>query len=1095
MKKHLSIALAALLTAMSLSAEVMTPYTEQFDNLSFRPVGWKNILSSSYSPGSYTVSAEGGHSGGYITAKQYSSYFSSYYGNYSYSDLLATPKVSGEVSIWVRKNGTEPSLTFYKLVDQNTVPSGYSAPSLVDGTSINIVKDFAIDDWTRITVSDVPDGTYIGIRAHDLDLDEFTASTADVIPFKLLYCKVENQSGNTITASPDNTFTLKFKVTMENAGDVDFGGTTPVAVEVVNNPAKVTFGTGEITEALPRGAKVEKEFSITGNHVQAEGIKAYSYSVKLSHPDMSTFEGSLGTLTFIPYEPNPKFMYNEGNDANQSSYNDVNAVERITIGVGAAPERTMWMWNSGIADMEVTSTTLTGGFTADVNAFTIEPGEKKAIKVSAPAVVGINDGTITFTEKTLGEISYDLRALVTDDGKFFEDFEGEEAPLGWVFGNPWKLNAVNTSLATIGGINGAESPYASSKGMLITPKLKFAEGETLCFTATKKDNTSSLLTVYTSPDRINWTPALVVNARATEGQELFGEDKPTGTGYGTYEFGIFSAHMPEGESYVAFEAGGVVVDNVYGGEAVDVPHDLYVTAMSTPKEGTGSVNARYITSISVRNLLAKEESDYRVALFFDDKELAASTDTETIAAGADKTFEIVATPHVEGTYTATIVFMKGDEKYELAKFDAVIGPEKAEAIYQVGDEKITNTDPFNTGYAGVQTQILYKADMLQMEKGMKITGVYFTGANSAAFTKHVKVWAENTYDEEYPEKDIEPASVAGMTLVYDKDYEFPVVGNTSTKVYEDVFHIVFDTPFEYTGANLRLAFELIGGEEGGYGTNVMFMVDNTGYDYYNDKYNHYAIVNKQRYSEDLEDEASWLLFRVGLPATFFTVAKDVVTVKGTVADDFGTPVEGAQLTFESGDILYSAVSDAAGEYAMNVANVSLVYTLAVKAESFDDAVREDIILNAKQPEATFDVTMKWIDRTATLSGHVYDSTVNHDEPVGAGVEITLTSGNESVSAPVAEDGSFTLTVPDFSLPYAVSITEAGMVRYTNIHTFGSKSDEADYYIAYSAIDEISIEGVAGAEYFNLQGMKVTNPVSGKVYLRRIAGKVDKVLVK
>lgn len=1095
MKKHLSIALAALLTATTLSAEVQSPYTEQFENQSFRPVGWKNILSSSYSPGSYTVSTEGGHSGGYITAKQYSSYFSSYYGNYSYSDLLATPKVSGEVSIWVRKNGSEPSLTFYKLADQNTVPSGYSAPTLVGDTKINMVKDLSIDDWTQITVSNVPEGTYIGIRAHDLDLDEFTASTADVTPFKLLYCKVENQSGNTISASPDNTFTLKFKVTMENAGDVDFGGNSPVTVEVVNNPAKVTFGSGEITEALPRGAKVEKEFSIVGNHVKVDDVKAYSYSVKLSHPDMSTFEGSLGTLTFIPYEPNPKFMYNEGNDANQSSYNDVDAVERITVGAGIAPERTLWMWNSGIADMEVTATTLTGGFSADVDAFTIAPGEKKAVKVSAPAEIGVKDGSITFSEKTLGDISYDLRALVMDADKFFEDFEGEEAPLGWVFGNTWKHNAINTSLAPVGAAKGAESPYAASKSLLITPKLKFAEGETLCFTATKKDNTSSLLTVYTSPDRVNWIPAFVINASETEGQEIFGQDKPTGTGYGTYEFKIFSVPMPQGESYVAFEAGGVVVDNVYGGEAVDVPHDLYVTAISTPKDGTGSVNARYITSISVRNLLDKEESDYRVALFFDNKELAASTDTETIAAGEAKTFDIVATPHVEGTYTATIAFVKGDEKYELATFDAVIGPEKAEATYQVGDEKITNTDPFNTGYAGVQTQILYKADMLQMEKGMKITGVYFTGANSAEFTKHVKVWAENTFDEEYPEKDITPAAVADMTLVYDKDYEFAVAGNTSTKVYEDVFHVVFDTPFEYTGANLRLAFELIGGEEGGYGTNVMFMVDNTGYDFYNDKYNHYAIVNKQRYSEDLEDEASWQLFRVGLPATFFTVAKDVVTVKGVVADDFGTPVEGAQLTFESGDILYSAVSDAAGEYAMNVANVSLVYTLAVKAENFDDAVSEDIILNAKQPEATFNVTMKWLDRTATLSGHVYDSKVNHDEPVGAGVEITLTSGNESVSAPVAEDGSFTLTVPDFSLPYAVSITEAGMVRYTNIHTFGSKADEADYYIAYSAVDEISVDGTSGAEYFNLQGMKVAKPVPGKVYLRRVAGKVDKVLVK
>ncbi|MDE6160848.1 MAG: hypothetical protein K2F77_04240 [Muribaculaceae bacterium] len=103
MKKHLFIALAALMTAASMSAEIKSPYTEQFENPSFRPVGWKNIVSSSYSAGSYTTSETGGHSGGYITASQYSNYFSSYYNNYNYCDLLATPRLSGEVSIWVRK--------------------------------------------------------------------------------------------------------------------------------------------------------------------------------------------------------------------------------------------------------------------------------------------------------------------------------------------------------------------------------------------------------------------------------------------------------------------------------------------------------------------------------------------------------------------------------------------------------------------------------------------------------------------------------------------------------------------------------------------------------------------------------------------------------------------------------------------------------------------------------------------------------------------------------------------------------------------------------------------------------------------------------
>lgn len=1095
MKRLITIVLTAALGAGALTAEVQTPYTEQFENPSFRPVGWMNVPSSSYATGTYVTAAEGGHSGGYISVKQYSNYLSSYYNNYSYSDVLATPKVSGEVSIWVRKNGTDPTLTFYKMTDQSTLPSSYSAAVLVEGTEVNMVKDKTIDDWTKITVQGVPEGTYIGIRANDLDLDEFSATTADVVPFKLLYCKVDNEGGTTVTASPENKYTLKFKVTMENAGDVDFGGSTPVTVEVYNSPAQTVFGTGQITEALPRGAKVEKHFEITGEHVTVPDVKAYSYSVYLKHPDMSTFNGSLGTLTFIPYEPNPKFMYGEENDKNQSSYNDVDVTEAITVGLDAAPERTLWLWNSGIAEMDVTATTLTGGFTADCTAFTLGAGEKKAVKVTAPAGEGLKEGTITFSEKTLGDRTYSLTALVTAEGKFAEDFEAEAAPAGWVLNNPWKINTVDSRIQGIGGQRGAESSYASTKGMLISPKLKFEAGENLGFTATKKDNTSSLLTVYTSSDRVEWTPALTVNSRQTEGQELFGQDKPTGTGYGTYEFKIFSAPMPEGECYVAFEAGGVVLGDVYGGQAVTVDHDLYVTSMSTPKDGAGSVNARFISSISVRNLLATDETDYRIALFFGDKEIASAAGDEAIPAGEVKSFDIVAVPHDEGIFTATIAFVKGDTRLDLTSFQAVIGPEKAEAVLQVGDEKVTNTDPFNIGYAGVQAQILYPADKLQMDNGSKITGVYFTGVSEHATAKHIKVWAQNTEDTEYPESDIVPAPTSEMTLVYDADYTFPVGGNSSTKEYVPVMELPFTAPFEYTGKSVRLAFELIGGPEGEHGDNVLFMVDNTGYDFWNDVYNHYAIVNKQRYSEDLEDEAYWYCFKVGLPATFFTVAKDVVTVTGAVTDDFGDPVEGASLELSADEFLYRAVSDVRGAYTMNVANIRPVYTLTAKAEGFQEAVKPEIALDAAEPVKTVDMELNWADRTATLSGHVYDSNVNHDQAVGPGVKIALSDGDIDVCADVAQDGSYSLAVPDFSRSYTLSITQDGQQRYSTGFKFASKADNADYYIAYDAIPEIeSVAGDNEAEYFNLQGQRVTAPAHG-VYIRRTASRAEKVRIR
>lgn len=48
--------------------------------------------------------------------------------------------------------------------------------------------------------------------------------------------------------------------------------------------------------------------------------------------------------------------------------------------------------------------------------------------------------------------------------------------------------------------------------------------------------------------------------------------------------------------------------------------------------------------------------------------------------------------------------------------------------------------------------------------------------------------------------------------------------------------------------------------------------------------------------------------------------------------------------------------------------------------------------------------------------------------------------------------------------------------------------------AGAGVEEVAVEdNAAPAEYYNLQGIKVTNPENGKLYIRRCAGKTDKVV--
>lgn len=1098
MKKLLFAALMAATSVFSISAEVLSPYVEQFENPTERPKGWLRGGASSYSQGTYKVVETGGHSGGYISVNQYSNYWSSYYNNYGYNDILVTPKVEGEVSIWVRKNGTDPTLTFFTLTDPAAIPSSATDFKLLAGTEKNLLEGKDVSEWTKITVSGVPAGTYLGIRANNLDLDEFTAEKAEVLYRPALIAEVKKDfTGTTFEAGEDGNVTIPFTVTLTNSGDIDFPSSDEgFKIELINVTADNTlFGTGNITDAIPCGAVVSKSFEMTGKPVVAPNTTSNNYSVKISHAKVGEpVATSLGYLTIIPYAPAPKFMFNEANSSNQSNYNDVNILEVINIGAGpVGTSRTLWMWNNGTAALKVSDVKLTGDFSTETKSFSLEKGEKTSITIALTGEPGFKEGKISFTDASLGEIVYNLAGVVTSEGGYYEDFEKGETPEGMILGSGWKVKDVVAALKTLGGEKYIEcTQSATYADKFSTPLLQFEKGESLCFMASKSDNTSSKLNVYTSPDRLNWTLVKTISANANDGVETFVSDKPTGTGYGTYEFKNFAIEMPEGQYYVQFEAGAARIDNINGGKKVDVAHDLQIAAINLPE--VASVNTRYIPSITLKNLKAQAENDYKVVLEVNGEEVAQAAETPELKLGEAVTYDLRFTPHEEGTFKGEFIFISGDDKVSLYSFEFEVGPEKAEATYQVGTEKIQTTDPLNT-YYNCQSQIVYRADQLGMDKGVKITGFSFNGANAKELTKHVKVWIENTEDEGYDLENVVAADNKAMTLVYDGDYKFGVVGSTtaSDNNYGPVFVIPFSAPFTYEGKSIRVMIEQTHADNAET-HNVFVRVDNSAYNYMQDLYDNRVIENKKDYAEDLDDEPSWYLYKTGFPVTYFTVAKDVVVAKGNVTDDFGAPIENAVVKYTSDDILYQAITDAAGAYSMNIANVGLVYILTAEAEDFDayseDNVTFDVVAH---PEAVRDIKLNFTDRTATLSGRIISSVTNGAPE--AKVEVIMTSGDKSVTAEADADGNYSITVPEFADVYSIEVKIDGET-YANIpeYSFASKAETKDINVAWSGVENLDAENYDTVEYYDLNGVRVENPGKG-VYIRRQGNTVTKMIKK
>lgn len=1061
MKKSLFLsALLSLAVAAPAVAEVTTDYTEGFEGTAFRPKGWRNVASSTYANATFTVNATGGHSGGCLAVNQYSDYYSTYYKNFSYADVLVTPKVKGTVSIWVKANGSKPQLTFYKMSDDKTLGSTYSAPSLVEGTEVNIVDGKALDNWTEIKVENVPE-TYIGIRAHNLYIDDFAASEATLSYATSVTADATNTSGSTnFEADSNNKMTVKFKVTLVNTGDTDITGPFDISLINATNSNK-QFGTDRITDNLPFGATIEKEFSMTGDAELAPDTKSNAFRVKIAHSSLGEVEASLGYFNIIPYAPVKNLMLAEENYKNANNYTSVDIDDMITLGAGAAPSRKLWLWNSGTAPLKITAISCEGDFSADKTAVELAGDGRADITVSASGAPGLKTGKITFTDATLGDFSYDLQALVTDGAAdvYTEDFEAETLPAGWIIPSGWK----STDAGARSDLAGQKFLASSSSSVyrLISPKLSFADGENFYFMATKTDNTSGKLSVYTSPDRVNWTEVKVIDTRSEDKSALFNTLKPTGTGYGVYDLRLFAIPMTAGETYIAFDAGGAGIDNLCGGKLVDVSHDIYVVDVNIPT--VAAVNTRYITGAKLRNIKAETETGYAIVLEVDGKEVGRAAETPDLESGVDTGVEVTFTPHDAGTFPARLLFVSGDDTVELNKFEITVDEEKASKEYQVGVEKITTTDPFNTFYQGSQAQVIYTPEMLQMETGMKITGVAYHGYTEYEQVKHIKVWIENTEDTAYDPDNIVAAPTDKMTLVYDADYTFRPCGDNNKKEYEPVYAIEFSEPFEYTGKSLRIMTEMrtdASQDENASGKHSFYTVDNSAYDFWNDKYDNRCIIKKKEYAEDLDDDeysADWYMYKTGYPVTYFTVAKDVAVLKGNITDDFGAAVEGAAVSLASDDILYKAVSDAEGNYSMNIANVGLTYTLDASAEGFDTFTEPDVTFSvAEEPVVTKDILLKWADRTATLTGHVENERTN-----GPLADATVSMGD--VSTTTDADGNFSLTVAELTADYQLSVSYNDEKLYDKPYKFEAKSADIDILVSWEppkeGLDGISADGM------------------------------------
>ena len=313
--KHLKFLLAVVLAVCGMStakAEIVQNYVMDFNKSistsahDFKVAsGWGHLVSyyhdSDYNQDyyvDYSYSDKNGRngSGALVCGKQEGLGDDYWGGTGTTTDLLVTPKVKGNVSIYVRKYGFDtPGIKFYKVTK--------NGDNYVKGDEITPLSTPEINSntWNKVELPEQTEETYIGIWASSVYIDDFSADQADVVKMPgMTISEVVYKGSSTPLCNENGKFPMNFTVTIDNTGDLELTpGMENYSLSVINgSKADAVMYTFPVNVSLAVGASTSVE--ITGE-VDGNAYPNYNkYAVRENFSNSSVYGA---WVTPVPYKP------------------------------------------------------------------------------------------------------------------------------------------------------------------------------------------------------------------------------------------------------------------------------------------------------------------------------------------------------------------------------------------------------------------------------------------------------------------------------------------------------------------------------------------------------------------------------------------------------------------------------------------------------------------------------------------------------------------------------------------------------------------------------------------------------------------------
>ena len=930
-----------LLTMLALAlgfsvarADVVAPYTYDFSGLgseklvsSFAPPGWAHYVdrfqADSWSTPSfveYFAQETGGYGddGACLKVGSQTLYDSWSESSQTMTDMIVTPAITGDASIYVKQSAAEGSVSFYTctVASNGTVTKGDKYEVTVPALST--------DAWTKVELPNVAAGTRLGICGDQVLLDEFSAASADVVlkrGMSILSSPTMISSGD-LCADADGNVQVQFKAKIKNSGEVPLAvGDEGYTVSLYDNSDGVAVGE-PVPVSFPLAVGESQYLEGTVTMAVTENYR-HGFHLKENISGVTTY---LGWIEVFPHAPVFTLEDNLSHDVENGSTVDFQVMQ-------ASTSKVLVISNAkGGAPLTINSVSVPEGFSYKISA--TEKGEaatfpyevaalgKAYLTVTMDAsVVGKRSGNIVITPADgQGEV-YTLAVTgeIVDPSKVYINFNDQKFPAGTYIElssgqKQWKVS----------NFYYGENGYAATSdevelSKFVLPKIRLAEGEHMTFDANKRNATTSKLNVYYSADRKNWTQVKNITIDNSDDANCFAMGTYPSGYYDNFMYKTFSLdNIPAGDWYIAFEAGYARVDNIIGGSYLDTPdYEAELGNVKIPE--TAMVNHASTVSFDVASFGKKDiEEGVCTAKFYIGEDLIAEKALPAIASGEYASVEFQFTPRKNGEFAAKLVVDGGVQIERTATITVAAEEVVGEAV--VGNCTTTANDtPLQLNYYHSQSEIIYPADLLNIPAGTELKSITFLGYKNAynsnmEISSDLKIWMENT-DATSPKIEDWYQSES-MTQVYADTYAVAAVIGSSSD-HQPVIKVTFNTPFTYTGGNLRVT--VMSSAEQYSSTN--FEVDGD-----------HAALAAIRYADGT---LSGTMTLRPLPVTVFGFDKEASVFSGVVTSAADNAVvEGAEVKLVSDNVEYSGTTDAEGKFNFIVVQDGLEYNLTVSKEGF-----------------------------------------------------------------------------------------------------------------------------------------------------------------